>query len=478
MGNVLVKDETLIEIADSIREKNGASDLYKPSEMPEAIRNISTGSEDGPDENKPVRFYGLTGELLYSYTLEEAAELTALPRLPQYEGLITQSWNWSLENIKSAGREIEIGSIFITDDGATRVYVSIDEGTMNPYLGFYQETANSVQVDWGDGTPMETSEGEGTTVWFTHQYHEPGDYVIRLLPEEDAIIYIKGSMYGSSLFASGTSSSKADYPFAATIKKIEVGTNVKIINGYSLNGRNLEYVTVPNGIETCRPAFGASNSLKYFAYPQGTLEITGNTFSGCYSLERIVFCDTVTSIGTTAFKNCRALKVITFPDTVTTISSSAFYECSRLKRAVLPNGVKIIPIEMFEACRSLEQIVFPSNVTTIETQAFYECESLRSVNIPEGINRMKSNCFGLCTALSSVTIPSTMKQMEGGVFSGNIGVQHYYIMAKEPPTLSSTYTFSGIVDTCKIHVPKGSLETYQSAEYWSEFASYMVEMEE
>lgn len=45
MGNVLVKEETLTQIADAIREKAGTEGVYKPGEMPEAILEISTYSE-------------------------------------------------------------------------------------------------------------------------------------------------------------------------------------------------------------------------------------------------------------------------------------------------------------------------------------------------------------------------------------------------------------------------------------------------
>ena len=43
MANVLVQESSLINIADAIREKNGSTDLYKPSEMAEAIKNINIG---------------------------------------------------------------------------------------------------------------------------------------------------------------------------------------------------------------------------------------------------------------------------------------------------------------------------------------------------------------------------------------------------------------------------------------------------
>lgn len=45
MAKVLVTDTHLTNIADAIRNKNGSSDTYKPSEMPAAISDIQTGIE-------------------------------------------------------------------------------------------------------------------------------------------------------------------------------------------------------------------------------------------------------------------------------------------------------------------------------------------------------------------------------------------------------------------------------------------------
>lgn len=46
MANVLVDENSLQCIANAIREKNGTDDTYKPSEMPQAIRDIPTGGSD------------------------------------------------------------------------------------------------------------------------------------------------------------------------------------------------------------------------------------------------------------------------------------------------------------------------------------------------------------------------------------------------------------------------------------------------
>lgn len=61
MANVLVNDEYLSDIADSIRAKNGSSDTYTPAEMSTAIDNIPTGgTEPDPTDVYVVRIPHLT----------------------------------------------------------------------------------------------------------------------------------------------------------------------------------------------------------------------------------------------------------------------------------------------------------------------------------------------------------------------------------------------------------------------------------
>lgn len=44
MANVLIENQTMTDIANAIREKNGSTDIYKPSEMPQAIKNLKGDS--------------------------------------------------------------------------------------------------------------------------------------------------------------------------------------------------------------------------------------------------------------------------------------------------------------------------------------------------------------------------------------------------------------------------------------------------
>ena len=75
-------------------------------------------------------------------------------------------------------------------------------------------------------------------------------------------------------------------------------------------------------------------------------------------------------------------------------------------------------------------------------------------------------------------IPKNVTSIAAGVFSGCSGIENYYFYPSTPPTLGANTVFKGISENCKIHVPKGCLEAYQTADIWSEFADYMMEMEE
>ena len=102
------------------------------SEMAQNISQIPSG---GGVKEKTVNFYNYTGELVYSYTANEVAELTELPEAPTVQGMTFQTWNWPLADIKSWVQNhdegsLPVGAVFITDDGHTRIYMHLREPRM------------------------------------------------------------------------------------------------------------------------------------------------------------------------------------------------------------------------------------------------------------------------------------------------------------------------------------------------------------
>lgn len=122
-----------------------------------------------------ITFYDYEGTIVESWTLAELANKTALPAYPSHEGLICQGWNWSLADLKSTNRKMNVGAMYITDDGKTRIYIHLEEGRTSPMLGVCPN--GTVTVDWGDGTTPDTLTGTSTSTakWTpNHNYAAPG----------------------------------------------------------------------------------------------------------------------------------------------------------------------------------------------------------------------------------------------------------------------------------------------------------------
>ena len=326
--------------------------------MAPLIDSIETGggSVNPTATAKAVNFRDYDGTILYSYTVEEAAALTELPPLPEHSGLVCQGWNWTLDGIKAMGRAVEVGAMYITDDGKTRIYIHLEDGRTSPMLGCCPN--GTVTVDWGDGTEPDTLTGTSTSTvqWTpTHEYSAPGDYVIKLTVD------------GSVGFAGSGSSNQYSY-----LLRYSSGSD----------GRNKVY----------------QNAIQKVEIGDGVTSIGNEAFYNCYSLPSVTIPNGVTSIGNQAFRNCYSLSSVTIPNGVTSIGTQAFHSCYSLSSVTIPNGVTSINTQAFYNCYSLSSVTIPNGVTSIDNQAFYGC-TLSSVVIPDGVTSINSktfyNCYGI-----------------------------------------------------------------------------------
>ena len=330
-------------------------------------KNAGSTGGGGSSSASPndVNFYDYDGTIVASYSLSEAQSLTALPDGPTHDGLTFQGWNYTLEKAKAFTRPMNVGAMYITDDGKTRLYIRIAaEGRMNVPLYISQTVANGVTIDWGDGSATQTLAGTGN-VNTTHTYANIGDYVITLNP-------VDGCTLG---FGDGT-------------------------NSYCVLGS-----TGNNGRVYC-------NILQDVQIGIGVTSIGGHAFSNCYSLASITIPDSVTSIGTGAFSNCYSLASITIPDSVTSTGTDVVTICYSLASIIIPDSVTSIDIGTFTTCYSLASITIPDSVTSINIGAFSNCYSLASITIPDGVtsigNYAFQNCHGMAEYHLKPTTPPTL----------------------------------------------------------------------
>ena len=340
---VIANKSDLVSVAEAIREKSGTTDtLTFPTGFVSAIGEIHSNSGDDDVSVKDVNFRDYDGTVLYSYTVEEAAALTQLPPLPTHEGLVCQGWNWTLTDIKEMGRAVEVGTMYITDDRKTRIYIHLEEEWKSPMLGICLN--GTATVDWGDGTMTDTLVGTSVEekIWTSnHEYVTAGDYVIKLTV--DGTVAFSANKFGSIMCHSNTASNQ-DLIYSNSVRKIELGNNITTIGD--------------------------------------------NTFRACYNLSSITLPNSITAIGDHAFSNC-SLSSITLSNNLSTIGSYAFYNNSSLSSITLPNSITTIGDHAFSNCCNVRYYDF-STFTTIPklggtnvfSSIFYNADANTKIRVP------------------------------------------------------------------------------------------------
>ena len=420
--------------------KNGAYDTTLYNSV-----NVNVSSE--PQERKDVNFYDYDGTIVKSYTAAEFVNISELPTNPSHAGLTAQGWNWSLADAKAYVAKygkLNIGQMYITDDGKTRIYITLTEGRISPILQLYLYANSELDIDWGDGSTHSTfTSTSAGYVNERHNYATAGDYVIAITVITGSFVLQSSSTPASSILWNGNNSaSSPDRAYNNSIQKIEIGTGITSIKG---------------------SAFSGCYSLSSITIPDGVTSISDHAFYYCYSLSSITIPDGITSIGNYAFYNCYSLSSITIPDSVTSIDSYAFQYCYSLASITIPDSVTSIERGAFYECYSLPSITIPNTVTSIGTSAFQYCYSLSSITIPDSVTSISSSAFYYCFSLSSVTIGNSVTTIDTFAFSECKYMESIKFTSTTPPSVSNSNAWTNVPTTCIIYVPRGTLNAYKTA---------------
>lgn len=171
----------------------------------------------------------------------------------------------------------------------------------------------------------------------------------------------------------------------------------------------------------------------------------------------------------------------------------------KAKGLELPDGITSVGQYSFEYWSSAESLILPSTLVSFGQYAFRGWTSAKGLVIPEGVESIAGvNCFYGWTSATTLELPSTIKSIGSGVFMnwsslldltlppslesvsggnelrGLSSLQYLRCKRLTPPTGLSSSTLSGLNPNCIIEVPAASLSTYQSAIWWSAYASQMV----
>jgi len=365
-----------------------------------AYNPISVNIADAPQ--KDVNYIDYDGRIVYSYTANEFAALSSHPTNPVHAGLISEGWNWTLEDAKASVakyKRLWIGQSYITDDGDTRIYIHLDSGRLSPCLCVGVD--GSVTVNWGDGSAATTLTGSDyTTLVQTnpHTYPSAGNYII-------------------SLKVTGT---------------------VRL----SEDAENEQYLLCMGDTGATR---AGNASLVYMGAIQKIEMGSGMTLS-MYAL-----------------RHCHNLTSITLPTSMSFVTAAGiFNDCCGLHGIVLPSGLSWLTSDMFAGCTSLNRMSVPKSIGIVAATVFEGCHSLTGIEIPTA-TMFASGTFTDCTSLVRFTIADTASSLGASVFSGCYGLGEIHFTRTTPPTIQNSSALADLPTDCKIFVPAGCLSAYTSA---------------
>lgn len=407
-------DADMTSVADTIRTKGGTSEqLAWPDGYNAAIEAIQTGGGTPVEVvEKDVNFYDYDGTLLHSYTLAEAQALTELPPGPDWHStLVFTEWNWTLEDLQALDRNMDVGAVYTTIDGTTRLHLSIDtvwQTTIPLYLN--QTSSEGVEIDWGDGSEVETISGTGN-VTTTHTYDGPGKYVVKLRAASGTF-----KLGGTQDLLGGGSIPRS------TLTRLEIGDNMTGVSGSFTDCKRLE--TVSGKCQVTNYCFRRNNSLKAFVVGKG------------YS-----------------------------------INNESFYECTSLKRICTSKSCTTTAINGLIRCYALNRIELSDEFIYFGRNSL-DGTGITKLTLPERTDGFNANACSNCQILTEITITPNVLNIYASVFSGCTSLKFVKFMPKTPPTVHNANAFNGLPTDCIIEVPAGGLEAYTTATNYPSAATY------
>lgn len=197
------------------------------------------------------------------------------------------------------------------------------------------------------------------------------------------------------------------------------GNNSQVSFPWTAFYNSINKVIICDGVNSIgNNAFRLCRSLTSVEIPSSVIRIGEHAFDRCESLTDIEIPPSVCTVEPYAFTYCLSLKSIEIPSSIKLLDNYIFSSCSALTDVYIPSSITEIGEGVFSSCTSLGNVTIPGSVEKIGWAAFAACKSLKNVNIQPGVKHIDDRAFMFCSSLESIILPDSVKYIGLEVFHG------------------------------------------------------------
>ena len=440
----------LNNIATAIGHKTGQpASTYNIDNMPSAIESIVTDfpTPTPPVSTKQVRFFDYDGTLITQMSIDEAHELTALPPVPTHTGMTAIGWTETLDTIQNLTHAIDVGMMYVWTTPSLRAtaFRIFPRKNETVSLSWNQTVADSVTIDWGDGSTTQTVSSTGN-VYASHQYTtaSANPYIITMDPAEGQTFSLgHGSQNSYAIYGN---SQQTGFMFDVFLGDCSV-------NNYSFGILyGLRYAASSNLVRSIDNNAFRSSGLQFFVWPTSITDLTNKSYIFAESaLRRIV----IPSSFTGNLANYMFYQSALYEFVASDIRDASDYMCMNAR--ALTRVVNISPNsanQAFNGCFNLVDMIVNKESTPGLANRFWG-------NIPMGTMVFEDRS----AFTSSAGLPDPQ-------FTKIITLD--FTKFTQVPTVASSGFFNNLRSEAKILVPSTLYNDWIAASNWSTVSSQIV----
>lgn len=252
-------------------------------------------------------------------------------------------------------------------------------------------------------------------------------------------------------------------------------------------GRDRKYVDNKYGVVT-RLCMGSA-TLEKVIFGNKTTVIGSYEFSDCANLSSVQFGDGIETIDGCAFKNCTSLQSVNLPQSLRSIAG--FEGCTSLKNVVLPYGLKVIEhaafygsgiraiiiprsvesvdASSFARCAYLSKVIFDDSEAVIDDEVFYNDYNLTEIDLGQNVKSIGQSAFFSCYNLKSITFPKGLSEFGRKAFCGCRGLETIISKIEEPFEFIQDVFDDSTYDKATLYTPAGLATRYYDIYCWKLF---------